>query len=273
MIQREAFFFPATTGQRFCLYHLPQGPKEKGVVLYIHPFAEELNKSRRMVALQSRALAVAGYGVLQIDLHGCGDSSDDFGDAVWDSWIEDIVNACHWLRDRSSAPLWLWGLRAGCLLAANAVINLEKCPNFLFWQPALAGKTLLQQFLRLRMAGELIGNESKGVTEQLRRQLAEGGSVEVAGYRLSPALANGLERAELRLPPNAGRVEWIEISTRADAALAPSSSMRLTQWQEAGLAVRSQVVTGPSFWQTSEIEVAPLLIQATIDALGWPTAS
>ncbi len=273
MIQREAFFFPATTGQRFCLYHLPQGPKEKGVVLYIHPFAEELNKSRRMVALQSRALAAAGYGVLQIDLHGCGDSSDDFGDASWDSWIEDIVNACHWLCDRSSAPLWFWGLRAGCLLAASAAVNLEKCPNFLFWQPALAGKPLLQQYLRLKMAGELIGNDPKGVTERLRRQLAEGGTVEVAGYRLSPALTNGLEAAELQLPPNAGRVEWIEISPRADATLAPPSSKRLMQWQEAGLAVRSQVVSGPSFWQTSEIEEAPALIQATLDALGASDAS
>jgi len=92
-------------------------------------------------------------------------------------------------------------LRAGCLLAASAAVNLEKCPNFLFWQPALAGKLLLQQFLRLKMAGELIGNDTKGVTEQLRRQLAEGGIIEVAGYRLSPALTNGLEAAELQLPP------------------------------------------------------------------------
>lgn len=272
MIKREAFFLPADNGERFCLYTPCQGANELGVVLYIHPFAEEMNKSRRMVALQSRALATAGYGVLQIDLHGCGDSSDDFGDASWDSWVEDIVNACHWLCDRSSAPLWFWGLRAGCLLAASAAVNLEKCPNFLFWQPALAGKLLLQQFLRLKMAGELIGNDTKGVTEQLRRQLAEGGTIEVAGYRLSPALTNGLEAAELQLPPNAGRVEWIEISPRADATLALPSSKRLTQWQGAGLAVRSQVVSGPSFWQTSEIEEAPALIKATLDALGGPAA-
>lgn len=273
MIQREAFYLPAGTGQRFCLYHPSQGPEEKGAVLYIHPFAEEMNKSRHMAALQSRALAAAGYGVLQIDLHGCGDSSGDFADASWESWVEDVLLACHWLQERSSAPLWLWGLRAGCLLAVNAAVNLKDCPNFLFWQPAIVGKPLLQQFLRLKLAAEMIGNESKKLAEEMRQQLAQGESIEVAGYRLSPQLIRGLEAAELQLPPFAGRVEWIEISPRTEATLAPVSSKRLEQWQEAGLAMRGQVVSGPSFWQTSEIEEAPALIQATLQALVGSTAS
>ena len=130
MVQQEAFFLPAGAGQCFCLYHPPQGPEEKGAVLYIHPFAEEMNKSRRMAALQSRALAAAGFGVLQIDLRGCGDSSGDFGDADWQTWVEDVVNACHWLSARSKAPLWLWGLRAGCLLAVDAAVNLPELPEF-----------------------------------------------------------------------------------------------------------------------------------------------
>ncbi len=272
MIQREAFFLPAGAGQRFCLYTPSQAAAEKGAVLYIHPFAEEMNKSRRMAALQSRALAVAGYGVLQIDLDGCGDSSGDFGDASWDSWVADVSQACHWLQERSSAPLWLWGLRAGCLLAVNAAVNLKNCPNFLFWQPVLAGKPLLQQFLRLKLAGELIGNEGKKLAEEMRQQLAQGEAIEVAGYRLSPALTHGLEAAELRLLPNAGRVEWIELSNRAEATLAPISRKRLEEWHKSGLAVRSQVVSGPSFWQTSEIEESRALIQATLDALGGPDA-
>ena len=269
MLMQEAFFLPASDGQRFCLHTPPQGQQEKGAVLYIHPFAEEMNKSRRMVAMQSRTLAAAGYGVLQIDLHGCGDSSGDFGDASWESWVRDVADAGRWLRDRSSAPLWVWGLRAGCLIAAAAAVNLEKDTNFLFWQPAPAGKPLLQQFLRLKLAGELAGRESKGITEALRRQLADGEVVEVAGYRLSPALTRGLEAAVLELPTNTGRIEWIEISPRAEPTLAPASIKRLEEWHATGLSVRSQVVCGPSFWQTSEIEEAPALIQATLAALEY----
>ncbi len=74
----EAFFLPvanAQHSQRFCLFHPAQGRASGAPLLYLHPFAEEMNKSRRMAALQSRALAEHGYAVLQIDLLGCGDSS------------------------------------------------------------------------------------------------------------------------------------------------------------------------------------------------------
>src|SRR5665647_3289851 len=122
-----------------------------------------------MAALQSRALAQAGYAVLQIDLLGCGDSSGDFGDATWQGWVSDVVQGCHWLRSQSNfqcagsgqRPLWLWGLRAGCLLAVEAARQVGEPCNFLFWQPPAAGKPLLQQFLRLKVAADLLGGQAK----------------------------------------------------------------------------------------------------------------
>ena len=148
-----------------------------------------------MAALQSRAMAAAGYDVLQIDLLGCGDSSGDFADASWQAWREDVVLAHRWLRTQTQAPLTLWGLRAGCLLAANAAVDLTESTNFIFWQPVVSGKQHWQQFMRLKMAGELAGGQAKGVSEQLRQQLAEGKHVEIAGYAISPDLIinGGLE--------------------------------------------------------------------------------
>ena len=117
----QAFFLPVDGGQRFCVYYPAQGPRTLGQIVYAHPFAEEMNKSRRMVANQARDLSTAGFAVLQIDLLGCGDSSGDFGDASWDAWVDDVLLACGWLREKAGdAPLWLWGLRAGCLLAVEA---------------------------------------------------------------------------------------------------------------------------------------------------------
>ena len=284
----EAFFLPADggrSGQRFCLFHPAQGDVTQGSVLYIHPFAEEMNKSRRMAALQSRALAQAGYAVLQIDLLGCGDSSGDFGDATWREWVSDVVQGSHWLRNRSqrqgadpmqAPPLWLWGLRAGCLLAAEAASQLATLCNFIFWQPPPPGKQLLQQFLRLKVAGDMLGGQSKGVMEGMRQQLASGASVEVAGYMLSAGLASGLEQATLLPPPGHAhqtlRLEWLELSTREDANLSPASAKTIAQWQQAGIGVRSHIVNGPSFWQTTEIEEAPALIAATVAALSNPSA-
>ena len=92
--------------------------------------------------------------------------------------------------------------------------------------------------------------------------------MEVGGYRLSPDLAKGLELAELALPDSAMRVEWIEFSGRADGGLSPAAAMRLEKWRELGHTVRGHVVCGPSFWQTTEIEDCPALIDATLTAMG-----
>lgn len=269
MAPPEAFFLPVADdpgARRFCLYYPPAG-NAKGALLYLHPFAEEMNKTRRMAALQSRMLAANGYAVLQIDLHGCGDSSGDFGDATWDSWLQDVHAARAWLRARCEAALWLWGLRAGCLIAAEAARATGEPTSLLFWQPLVAGKSFLQQFLRLKVAGEMLDGDAKGVMASIKRQLAESQSPEIAGYLLSPALAHGLEAAELHPSPNVARTVWLEMSSRSEASLSPASVKRIEQWQAAGHPVQAQVVAGPAFWQTTEIEEAPALLAATLAAL------
>jgi len=270
--------------QRFCLFHPAQGIANegniRGVVLYIHPFAEEMNKSRRMATLQARALAQAGYAVLQMDLLGCGDSSGDFGDATWAAWVSDVVHGCQWLRSQHNTtndalvpPLWLWGLRAGCLLAVDAARLMSEPCNFLFWQPPTAGAPLLQQFLRIKAAGDLMSGQVKATMQGLRDQLARGEPIEIAGYRVAAELARGLEQATLTPPqvtpvlPVAPRVVWQEVSTHDDASFSPAASQAMATWQQAGYTLTRQIVTGPAFWQTSEIEDAPDLIAATTTAI------
>lgn len=273
----EPFFLPVSgtkPGQRFCIFHPAKGDTVRGAILYIQPFTEEMNKSRRMVALQSRALADAGFAVLQIDLLGCGDSSGDFGDAGWEDWVNDVVRGAQWLTERVRAPLWLWGLRAGCLLAVAGSRHLPAPSNFLFWAPSPAGKLQLQQFLRLKAAGDMLDGSAKGVTEGLRQQLVSGITIEVAGYRISPDLAQGLGRSVLE-PPGApservtstGQVEWFELSTRDGASLSPAAQKTVDIWRRQGFAVRCHSVNGPAFWQTTEVEDAPALIAATTTAL------
>ena len=256
----------AVGGQRFCLHHEAQGPLKRGQLLYIHPFAEEMNKSRRMAALQSRALAQAGFEVLQIDLHGCGDSSGDFGDATWDDWVKDALLGCRWLQGRPSpAPLWLWGLRAGCLVAAETQRRLAKPAHLLLVQPPASGKPLLQQFLRLKLAGDMVDGRAKGVMADLRAELTRGGAIEIAGYSISAALASGLESATLLPAGPAGghpRLVWLELTSRPAPEWTPVALQSQQRWQDAGYSIESEIVPGPAFWQTSEIEEAPALVDA-----------
>lgn len=261
----QVFFLPAASGeQRLCLFHAPAGaPRSK--ILYLHPFAEEMNKSRRMAALACRALAEAGHAVLQIDLRGCGDSSADFGDAGWADWQADVRLGLECLdKHAPDAPLWLWGLRAGCLLTAS---DWARPVNYLFWQPMTSGKLALQQFLRLKLAAEMASGASKGLMEAMKTELAAGRPVDIAGYRLGAALAAGLEGAKLAPAGTPGRVEWLELSTREDAVLTPVSEQAIKAWGDAGWAVRPRIVQGPGFWATAEIELAPALIAATVEAL------
>lgn len=263
------FFLRADHGQRFCVFYPANANKALGAVIYIHPFAEELNKSRRMVALQSRALAAAGYDVLQIDLLGCGDSSGDFVDASWKAWCSDVSLAYHWLRSQSEAPLILWGLRAGCLLTAAAAADLPETANFIFWQPVISGKQHWRHFMRLGSAANmLIGQAIR--TANMRSTYAQSGqSVEVAGYSVSLALAEGLQEAELSPPAGkSGRVAWLAISNSNELGIEPAASETTEQWRGAGYDVSAHLVQGPAFWQTAEIEEVNGLVTVTLDVLG-----
>lgn len=271
----EAFFLPAAHGQRFCIYHAPPpGTPLRGALVYLHPFAEEMNRSRRMAALQARAFAAEGYAVLGVDLLGCGDSSGDFGDVTWADWLDDVVLAYCWLQQRVGidVPLWLWGLRAGALLAIDAMRRdaLQSVAGLLLWQPVLDGARHLDQFLRLKLVGDLLRGEVASGVAALRQRVQAGEAVEVAGYCLNPELVAGLDavRAEIDVRSSQPlRIECIELSSRLPSeqtAVSPGLLGRIESWSASGLAAYARAVPGPGFWQTVEIAEAPALIPATL---------
>jgi len=265
----NAFFLEHRGRQCLTVFHAPAtGIQARSAVLHVHAFAEEMNKARRMIALQARALAQAGHAVLLLDLMGCGDSSGEFGDAGWDDWIADVLAGCDWLRQRVSAPLWLWGLRAGCLLSAAAAAQLTPAAEgLLLWQPPASGQMLLNQFLRLKAAGNLAEGQAKAAMDDVRQRLAQGQAVEIAGYTMSAALADGMAKAAVAPPRAPGHLIWLELTTRAEAGLSPAADKTLGAWRAAGWLTDSAVVNGPAFWQTTEIEDAPALLAATASAM------
>lgn len=263
----EAFFLEPSGLQaqrRYCLLRQPGGRPPSALVVYVHPLAEEMNKSRRMATLQAQALAEAGFAVLQLDLSGCGDSSGDFGDASWQGWVADVVDGAHWLQTRwPGLPLWVWGLRAGALVAHEAAELIDAPIHRLYWQPAHDGSLVLQHFLRLRVVGSLLDSQPRTSVTALKTELTRHGGLEIGGYLIRPALADGLEAARLRPPGKTARVVWLEVAQAPGARLSPMSATALEAWRQAGHRVDAAVVEGPSFWQTAEVEEAPALIAAT----------
>ncbi len=265
----QPFFLDAAPGKRFCLYHPPQGA-ERGAVLHVPAHAEEMNKSRRMVALQARLLAAQGLGVLQLDLYGCGDSDGLSGDARWDIWRDDVLLGLNWLRARTAGPLSLWGLRLGGLLALDAASRRSDLSALLLWQPVTDGAAYLTQFLRLRLAADMLtpGKAAGGGTEALRRSLAEGGSLDIAGYTLTPALSAGIAGAgfDSKGPP-ACPVHWLDLAPQPGRELAPARAALAARLSGNGWMLDTGIVQGPAFWASQEITEAPALLDASLGLL------
>ncbi len=263
----DARFFDGMRGPVFHVLHSPQTDKPRGSVLFVPPFGEELNKSRRMVAEQSRWLAAAGYTVLRPDLYGCGDSAGELEDAHWDDWLYDLGQAARRLREDHPGPLHLWGLRTGCLLAGMLAHCLQTPPAaLLYWQPVANGQVFLNQFLRLRVAAGLIDGQGES-TKALRARLQAGESLDIAGQRLPPQIADALQNARLPAPPAGSTVHWFEVSQGKTPALAPASERWLDARREEGAEVTSHAVRGEAFWGTQDIRTVPALWRETVAAL------
>jgi exosortase A-associated hydrolase 2 len=260
----QAFFLDARPGARFCLYHPPHG-QPRGAVLHVPAHAEEMNKSRRMVARQARMLAARGIAVLQIDLYGCGDSDGLSADARWEIWRQDVLLALAWLRARSDEPLSLWGLRLGGLLALDAAQECRDLASILLWQPVTEGAAYLTQFLRLRLAADMLtAADPAGSTDALRTTLAGGASLEIAGYTITPALAqaiDGASAAELAAP--ACPVHWLDLVPQAGRPMAPGRAALAARLIGNGWTLNTGVAEGPAFWSTQEIAEAPALLDAS----------
>ncbi len=265
----EPFFLATPHGRRFCLHYVPVG-SVRGLVVYVHPWAEEMNKSRRMAAEMSRRLALQGFAILQLDLAGCGDSEGDFSDATWPLWISDIAAAVSWLKRRyPSVPLTLWGLHLGGLLAAAYAATDRNCSRLLLWAPIANGEQYLTQFLRLRVASQMLASQQEsGGTQQLMQQLREGQSVEVAGYSLPPALALPLVESRLANYLRDGLdVEWFELLANAERPVPPVVEKLVQDWRGKGSEIRLHKLQGEAFWSTQEITDVPDLWDVTLQAL------
>lgn len=259
------FFLDTPLGARYCLFHAPSG-QCRGALVYIHPFAEEMNKSRRMAALQARALVELGYGVLQIDLGGCGDSEGEFGDARWETWKADIKAASTWLEQRLGQPVGLWGLRLGALLALDYARSTPVA-RLLLWQPVLQGSTFLTQFLRLRVAGSMLDatEAASGGTKELRAQLQAGEALEIGGYLLAPQLAAAIDGLDVAQMAPACPTDWIEIVPSPERPMPPAAVRVAAAWEQAP--VMQKVASAP-FWSSQEIVESYPVIFATCAPFG-----
>ncbi len=251
----------------FVLAHHPESFNGR-CVLVCPPFAEEMNKSRRMLTELAGLLASRGVALVIPDLYGTGDSEGDFSDATWGRWLADLATSERWIEARGWRVDAMLGIRLGCVLAAQyAATRTSPLNRTVFWQPVTEGARALDQFLRLRVAASLM-SDVKETTADLKARFAAGEAVEVAGYAVAPALARELEQASLLKSINrhAGTVHWFEVLRAADAPL-PVPAVKAMEQLRQQLDATLHPVVGEPFWATTEVMINPALLAETAASL------
>lgn len=262
----------APSGKIFVTVYTPATQADHWV-LHFPAFAEEMNKSRPMISQMARKCNSANYTVLVPDLFGSGDSGGDFSDTTWGMWLADMHYLLQWAIEQGAEKITLWGLRVGCLLAANLWTSLDdnvraKVERLLFWQPVLNGEQFSTQFLRLRVAASMMSGE-KITVGGLRKELQQEGRLEVAGYFLNAHLIEELDQQSLKhLMPDPGLVvNWFEVASTKDKPINMGSHKLIDQWKNLGACAEGVVVKGEPFWTTQEVVLAPELIRSSMTCI------
>jgi exosortase A-associated hydrolase 2 len=268
----QPHYLTSRAGRIFSLYFPPpQGMPVRTRLLFLPPFAEELNRSRHVMAAFARGCAKIGIGVALLDPYGIGDSEGDFGDARWDIWREDVSAALQWIDAMGSEPTAIGGLRLGASLAAEIAADQPgRFKRLVLWQPVANGQTYLKQFLRIRFAADLAEGGDGQDTKALMAELESGKSVEVAGYDLAPAMAKSIEAVKLGPLGLAAKtaVTWFEVAGQDGAALSPATARIVAEWQGAGIEVVAKTVGDQPVWQLQARVEMTNFVRAAVEALG-----
>ena len=259
----------------FALDVAPAQGAPHAAVLYLPPFAEEMNRCRVHAANTARQLAGLGWRCLLLDPFGTGESTGEIHEPTWAMWLADAQVAFTWLAGQSGQVPALWGMRTGALLASDLFSQLHAGAGplptrLLFWQPVHDGKLFLNQYLRLRLASQLVHEGARETTDIIRARLAKGQLVEIAGYPLSGALADGLAAQRMAAPQVLAQRPLDLLEILAQPGQEPSLPNRklADAVRGAGGAVQISGVVAPFIWQSSDRADARQLAQATLRLLG-----
>jgi exosortase A-associated hydrolase 2 len=265
----ETLFLDDEAGRLLVVRFHPESPGDRAVV-FCPPFAEEMNKSRRMMALTASRLAAKGVTTVLVDLVGTGDSSGEFGDARWSDWQQNVDCVLQWLAREGNYSVTLCGVRLGAALAIDAATRSESSVRgIVLWQPVVSGSTFLTQFLRIRVAAEFNALDRTG-TDVLRERALNGESLEIAGYEISSDMFKMIDTLDLRklkvrqdIP-----IHWLEIVSESRPRISPVSERAISSWREMNVNISGGTVIGDPFWATAELALAPALIDKTVEICG-----
>lgn len=162
----------------------------KRAVVLLPPFAEEMNRCRRLLSLTQDALAAKAVPSVSIDYFGTGDSAGEFGEARLDHWRQDVADVCALAQAAGAQSITLIGFRFGALLAADVAADIPDIDQVFAIAPQESLQRVMRQFVRIAATTQDFTQQDSGGLRKpgASGQLANGQAVEIGGYALSPQL-------------------------------------------------------------------------------------
>ena len=225
-----------------------------------------MNRCRALVSTQARNFAAAGYACTLIDFYGTGDSQGQLRDASLSIWRDNIRETIGTLQREAAAPLILWGLRLGGLMALDYAAQSAMRPqDIVLWQPVSAAKVYVTQVLRQRVASLMVRDLPPETTREIRQRLEEGEDVEISGYTVGGSLIRDIEGIDLARMGGlcSGSIHWLEHVTEVGKEIGVTSSKAIEQLGQQGNRVAVHTFSDPPIWLIHERDYAPQLLAIT----------
>lgn len=239
-------------------------------VVFVPPFAEEMNKTRRQVAVTAQELATVGLSSVYFDLYGTGDSAGNFSDATWSTWVKNTIAVFKDLERHGREVEAVVATRLGCALVAQALREAGVAvPKTVFWQPVESGYRHMTRFLRVAVAASLMRRGPRVSVDELREQIAQGRTHEVAGYQLAASLVQEIDKVSLSslVGRQLGRIHVLNVSRsvgNGESADETRIDDLAEEWDVGAIVLR---VPGAPFWASAELLVNRELADITVSLL------
>tara|TARA_R100000005_G_scaffold87841_1_gene57281 strand:+ start:6944 stop:7735 length:792 start_codon:yes stop_codon:yes gene_type:complete len=225
-------------------------------ILCLPPLFEEMNLSRAVIAKQAQYFAAHGFPTCVMDYYGTGDSEGNIEDANASAWLEDVVASGVWLKQQGATEIILWGVRFGGLMLLHFQKTLHrKLPILrqLVWKPVTEGKLYTNQLLRVKHANTLLRGSNEKVN--WRQRIAEGDTVEVAGYIMNEYLLSSIENlTSTSTTQPQTHIGWMELGAHT---ITPAAERVVSSWDDN--LYQLDTLATPLFWHTPETFTVPAL--------------
>jgi exosortase A-associated hydrolase 2 len=233
----QPFYFTASAGQLYGIYH-PTQTSRKHAVLLCYPFGDEYIRSHRAFHQLAMRLNRAGFPVLRFDYYGCGDSSGQDRDTSLTQWLADTGAAVDELKRRSGlSHVVLAGLRLG---ASIALITAQRRPDIAglaLWEPIVNGREYLDQLQETHI-NKLLYMRTQPITQKVAQPS------ELLGFAVSGAFLESINNLDLFSTEASSSAKIFIIETEESLALKHFK----THLEKSSLQVTYQQVDGPLIW-------------------------